>query len=221
MQVKINGKDAIFKANPTPASLAPLAPAPGMEPIVNGRRLSGDQMTQPLQDGAVVEYAAQGVVKASLGPNEQRLVLRDLEDASRYFVDLYGPRAEFDVDFDTDEEYIIINNFRLPRDKGYLSSVVPLLIPLSGFSSFPPPGVHVPTDHPDTAKLAKGYSIFKHGAPPYSRTHDLTTQGWAWLCLRKMAGSGDGWNWRYKYTTGGPDTLKDLMVMFDAFNREV
>lgn len=221
MRVKINGQEATFRSdNLTASMLAQHAPAAGMMPVVNGRVLSPEAMQQPLRDGAIVEYAAQGVVKARLGAPEQRLVLRDLEDANRYFVDLYGASAEFDVDFDADEEYLIINNFQLPPGNGFRRPALPLLVPLSGFPMSPPPGLHVPVEHPDTARLSKGYTVFKDSPPPYARTHNLTAQGWAWLCLRKKAGGGDEWNWKYRYTTQGPDTIKDLLVLFDAYNRE-
>jgi len=221
MRVKIDGREAVFRSSQTSASaLAHLAPAPGMTPVIDGRLLQPEAMQQPLRDGAIVEYAARDVVKAGLGVPEQRLVLRDLEDANRYFVDLYGHHAEFDVDLEPAEEYLIINNFPLPADKAYRRVALPLLVPLSGFPNSPPPGLHVPAAHPDTARLARGYAVFQDSPPPYSRTHDLNSQGWAWLCLRKMAGDGDGWSWRYRYTTQGPDTLKDMLVLFDAYNRE-
>lgn len=221
MRVKINGQEATFRTDKLTASmLEQHAPAPGMMPVVNGRVLSPEAMQQPLRENSIVEYAAKGVVKAQLGTPEQRLVLQDLEDANRYFVDLYGPEGEFDIDFDAEEEYLIINNFKLPSGQGFKCPVMPLLIPLSGFPMSPPPGLHVPNKHPDTPRLAKAYSLFKNSPPPYSRTHNLTSQGWAWLCLRKKAGGGDEWNWKYRYTTQGPDSIKDLLVLFDAFNRE-
>lgn len=213
MKVIKDGQEYLVPSGTSPAKLAPGYAA---EPIVNGKRLPESARSQPLRDGDQLEWASPTVVKAMLSPREQSLVEHDLGMASAYFEKLCG--VEFEVDFQYREDYCVITNFPLP--KGFSQRSIPLLVPLSGFPLKPPPGLHVPTAAPDTQRLAKSYYVNSTSAPPYGRTHNLTANGWAWLCLRKMTGKGDGWDWDYQHTTGGPDSLKNLLVIFDANNRE-
>lgn len=150
-----------------------------------------------------------------LGHHDQQLVLQDLEQLSEYYERLYNMELEVDVHWD--EDYIVLVNHPLPA--GYAIGHIPVLLPLDGFPFKPPPGLHVPRQSPATPQLARSYALFQDGPPPYSRTHDLVNQGWSWLCLRKKTGSGDGWSWDYKYTTGGVDSLMSLFAVFDAENK--
>lgn len=213
MKVIKDGHEYLVPSGTTPGKLAPQYQA---DPIVNGKRLDEAARQQPLRDGDQLEWAPANIVKAMLSAREQALVEHDLAMASAYFEKLCG--TEFEVDFVYREDYCVITNFPLP--KGYSKRSIPLLLPLSGFPFKPLPGLHVPTTAPDTPRLAKTYYVKGDGPPPYSRTHDLTANGWAWLCLRKMTNNGDGWEWDYQYTTGGPDSIKNLLVIFDANNRQ-
>lgn len=212
MKVIKDGQEYLVPASTTPSQLAPRAPA---NAIVNGRPAEGAALNRPLRDGDMLEWAPDNIVKAMLTPREQDLVVRDLAMASAYFEQLCG--TEFEVDFEYRQDYCVITNFPLPR--GFLQPNIPLLVPLSGFPLKPPPGLHVPTSAPDTPRLAKSYYVNGTSPPPYSRTHDLTANGWAWLCLRKKTEKGDGWDWDYEHTTGGLDSIKKLLVVFDSQNR--